>query len=481
MSDRRVFRWATTSTRMLIGTVVSIAAAMAVVTAVSLTWPTLLREPVSVAATPAPAASVTACDGGLLSIGRDPTDADALVTAARQSVTSGVSADAPPAAEQVLEVTGVGSGPVVFTAPPRDRQRIDVAAAGASTVTADDLAGFAASACRPPLLESWLIGGSGLTGAADLVLLANPGSVPATVELTVYGVGGPQIPPGASDIVVPPKTQRVVPLAGIALDEASPVIRVSAVGAPIHASLQASITRTLTPGGVEQVGAVPHPAPVQTITGISVTGRSEPTTTPDESLTPVEPEITQTATVVRLLAPSAATTATVTVTAIGRVEPALEPQQVPLEAGKPLELALDGLAVGSYTVEVVAEEPVLAAVWQTTGFGAGADFAWYTPAPEVSVPSLFAVPNGPPPTLTIVNPRGEPAVIAVTSEDAAFRLELTVPADGAMTARLSSRTVYLIDPASPVHASLSFTGDGALAGVPVWPADAAAPEIVVYP
>ena len=41
MSDRRVFRWATTSTRMLIGTVVSIAAAMAVVTAVSVPWPTL--------------------------------------------------------------------------------------------------------------------------------------------------------------------------------------------------------------------------------------------------------------------------------------------------------------------------------------------------------------------------------------------------------------------------------------------------------
>lgn len=485
MSDRRVFRWATTSARMLIGTVVSIAAGVAVVTAVSVPWPTLLREPVSVAATPAPAASVAACDGGLLLIGRDPTDADALATAAPQSVTSGVTADAPPPTEQRLEVPEVGLGPLVFTAPPQDRQRVDVAAAGASTVTADDLVGFAASACRPPLLESWLIGGSGLTGAADLVLLANPGTVPATVELTVFGVAGPQVPPGASDIVVAPGTQRVVPLAGIALDEASPVIRVTAVGAPIHASLQTSITRTLTPGGVDQVGAVPQPAAVQRITGVSVTGREETPVTPEDTDTdtdaPADPEIAQSATLLRLLAPSAATTATVTVTAIGRAEPALEPQQVPLEAGKPLELALDGLAVGSYTVEVAADAPVLAAVWQTTGFDEGADFAWYTPAPEVSVPSLFAVPSGPPPTLTVVNPADEPVVVSVTSEDGAFRLELTVPAGGATTARLSPRTVYLVEPEAPVHASLSFTGDGALAGVPVWPADTAAPEITVYP
>lgn len=478
MSDRRVFRWATTSARMLIGTVVSIAAAVAVVTAVSLPWPTLQREPISVAAVPAPAASVAACDGGLLAIGRDPTDADALVAAAPQSVTSGVSADAPAPAEDRLEVPGVGPGPVVFTAPPQDRQRVDVAAAGAATVAEADLTGFAASACRPPLLESWLIGGSGLTGAADLVLLANPGTVAATVQLTVYGVGGPQTPPGTSDLVVSPGTQRVVPLAGIALDEASPVIRVSAVGAPIHASLQTSITRTLTPGGVDQVDPVRQPALVQTITGVTVT---RPEEAPATSAGDASAEIAQSATVLRLLAPSAASTATVTVTAVGRAEPALEPQPVSLEAGKPLELALDGLAAGSYTVEVTADAPVIAAVWQTTGFGEGADFAWYTPSPEVGVPSLFAVPSGPPPTLTVVNPAGEPVVITVTSEDGAFRLELTVPADGATTARLSPRTVYLVEPAAPVHASLSFSGDGALAGIPVWPADAAAPEIIVYP
>ena len=193
MSDRRVFRWATTSTRLLAGTAVSALAAVAVVTAVSVPWPTLTREPLSISTLPAPAASVASCDGGLLSLGRDVADVDAISLAKGQMLTSGVSDGAQDPQEQVLNVPGLpdGDGPTVFTSPPRERERVDLAAAGSATASDDDLAGYAASACRPPLLESWLVGGSGETGASDLVLLANPGVVPARVQLTVYGAEGP--------------------------------------------------------------------------------------------------------------------------------------------------------------------------------------------------------------------------------------------------------------------------------------------------
>ncbi|MFE5409098.1 DUF5719 family protein [Microbacterium sp. NPDC056569] len=468
MSDRRVFRWATTSARLLIGTAVSVLAVVAVVTAVSVPWPTLVREPLSVLATPAPAASVIACDGGLLSIGRNPTAASTVTLAAPQSVIGGT-ADGGGAAEQQLQTTDVGPGPLAYTAPPRDGQAVDIAAAGAAVANADDLAGFAASACRQPLLESWLVGGSAATGAADLVLLANPGSVPATVQLTVYGVDGPQAPPGGVDLVIAPGTQRVVPLAGLALGEETPVVRVSAVGAPIHASLQASMTRTLTPAGVDQVGPIAHTENKQVITGITVARPSGDDGASEET------------TVLRMLSPVLPAAARVTVTAAGRSEPVGDPQEVSLEAGKPLELALNGLAPGAYTVSLDAEAPVVAAVWQTTGVGAGDDFAWYTPAPEVTVPSLFATPGGPTPSLSIVNPSDQPAVVAVTPVDGGSPFDLTVPANGSIAVRLAARSLYMLDPEAPVRAGLSFAGDGALAGVPVWPADVATPEIVVYP
>ena len=468
MSDRRVFRWATTSARLLIGTAVSVAAVVAVVTAVSVPWPTLTREPLSVPATPAPAASVIACDGALLAIGRDPTDADAITVAAPQSVVGGVDEGEAPE-EQRLEATDIGPGPMAYTAQPFERHAVDVAATGAATAADDDLAGFAASACRPPLLDSWLVGGSAATGAADLVLLANPGTVPATVQLTVFGAAGPQIPPGGADLVVAPGTQRIVPLAGLVLGEETPVVRVSAVGAPVHASLQASITRTLTPGGVDQVGPVPQAETSQTITGITVMRADTEAAAAEQSA------------VLRMLSPSADTTARVTVTTAGRTEPVGDTQEVSLQAGMPLELALDGLGAGSYTVTVDAGAPVVAAVWQATGVEEGDDFAWYTAAPDVAVPSLFATPSGPTPLLTVVNPFDEAVVVEVAAVDGGEPLTLTVPARGSIETRLAARTVYELDPESPVRAGLSFAGDGALAGVPVWPADVATPAIVVYP
>ena len=472
MSDRRVFRWATTSTRLLAGTVVSAAAVVAVVTAISLPWPTVAEAPASVTAVPAPAASVVACDGPLLSVGRDVAQADAISSATAQRVTSGASPGAAPPEESTLTLEGQdeGDGPQVFTSQPEDRTRVDVAAAGSATVRADDLAGFAASACRPPLLESWLVGGSGETGAADLVLLSNPGVVPATVQLTVFGAAGAQTPPGGTDVVVAPGTQRVIPLAGLVLGEASPVVRISAVGAPVHASLQTSITRTLTPGGVDQVGAITEPLPEQTITGIAVTRA------------PGADGASEVGTLLRILAPSADATAAITVTPVGRAEPALEPEDVPLVAGQPVEVDLGGLPIGTYTVHVESDERVVAAVWQATGFDEGDDFAWYTPSPLVAVPSLFATPSGPPPALTLVNPGDEPVDVSLSSVDGSYRLDVSVPADGSLTARLSPRTVYVLDPGDgEIRAGLSLTGDGALAGMPVWPADAAAPDIVVYP
>jgi hypothetical protein len=471
MSDRRVFRWATTSARLLVGTLVSIVAVIAVVTAVSVSWPTLSRQPLSISALPAPAASVVVCDGGLLSIGRDAADAGALGLVTSQSVTSGVGDEAPAPDEQHLEMPQVtdGVGPSAFTAQPQGRDRVDVAAAGSATVAADDLSGFAASACRPPLLESWLVGGSGSTGAADLVVLSNPGTVPATVQLTVFGATGAQSPPGGADLIVAPGSQRVVPLAGVALDESSPVVRVSAVGAPVHASLQTSITRTLTPGGVDQVGAIPQPDQTQTITGVTVTAA------------PGADGASDAATVLRMLSPTADATVTVTVTADGRDDPALDAQELALVAGQPAELALPGLAAGSYTIQVDADAPVVAAVWQATGFAEGDDFAWYTPSPDVTEPSLFAVPSGPPATLTVVNPADEATTVTLTGANGGDTEEITVPAHGTASVGLSSRTVYRLEPVAPIRAALSLTGDGALAGVPVWSADAAAPEIIVYP
>jgi hypothetical protein len=319
-------------------------------------------------------------------------------------------------------------------------------------------------------MESWLVGGSAATGAADIVLLANPGTVPASVQLTVFGAGGAVTPTGGTDLVVAPGAQIVVPLAGLLLGEESPVIRVTATGAPVQAALQASITRTLLPGGIDQVGATAVAAPEQIIPGVDVTQN------------PGADGASNAATLVRILSPNADTAATITVTPIGASAEAPAPTTVPLTAGIPTEVELGGLAVGQYTVRVSAEQAVLAAVWQTTGFGEGSDFAWYTAAPEVSTPTLFATPPGPAPVLALANPADEAITVSVEAVDGSFTTQVTVAPGGSESVRLSARTVYLLDAGGAgIRAGVSQAGDGALAGFPVWPSDAAAQQITVYP
>ncbi|MEV8266676.1 DUF5719 family protein [Microbacterium sp. NPDC076911] len=472
MSDRRPFRLATSSTRMLAGTLVSVAAVVAVVTAISLPWPTLAHEPVQVEALPAASDSVLVCDGGLVSIGVDAADAAGLALAATQSVTSGVLAGFPEPLEESLQssVSSGENGPLAFTAEPQNRVRTDVAASGATTVTTEDLSGYAASACQPALLESWLVGGSASTGAADLVVVSNPGDVAATVELTVFGADGMITPPGGSEQVLPAKTQRVFPLAGLLLGEESPVVRVTAVGTPVHASLQTSLTRTLVAVGVDQVGSIAQAATEQHVVGVQV------------AAAPGEGGTSGSSSILRVLSAGASATATVTVTQSGAIDPYSDAQTVPLSEGIPVEVDLGDLAVGTYSVAVSADAPVVAAVRQASGEDEGDDFAWYASAPRIDTPSLFAAPTGPAPVLTLVNDAAEDATVTIVSDDGEFRLELAVPAGSSRSTRLEARTVYQLDPGGVgVRAGLSMSGDGALAGFPIWAADAAALPITVYP
>lgn len=467
MSDRRPFRWATTGARMLAGTLVATGFVVAVVTGVALPWPTLTHQPVEVTATPAPGATVLACSGSLLALGRDAAAAQTVSVAAAQSVTSGVRDGAPPLAETPLQPAVPDSLVSSLRAEPDGRTRTDAAATGSSTVSAEDLNGYAASACRPPLMESWVVGGATTTGSSDILLIANPSDVAATVELAVFGTAGPSVPPGGK-LVVAPQTQRAIPLSGLALGEASPVIRVSAIGAPVSAALQAGITRTLLPGGVDLVGAIQAPEQSLAIPGVSVVDADGPAI--------------EAATFIRLLSPSADTTASITLLPTGASPEGVEPLTVALTAGLPLDLDLGGLPPGEYTALVGAEAPLVGAVWQTTGFAEGADFAWYTPAPALAVPSLFATPAGPSPALVVVNPTDGDAEVAVDAVDGSSSTSVTIPAGRSARFSLRPQTVYSLDAGeTAVRAGVSLSGAGALAGFPVWSADTAAEPVVVYP
>jgi hypothetical protein len=460
----RATRWATTSARLVGGAVVAGAAVAAVAIAVTAPWPTLSAEPVRVVATPAPSDAVLACAGPLLAQGRVVEQAADLGVAAAQSVT--VADPAGTAARSALAAPA-DSAPLVLTAPPADSARAAVGAAGSATVESSDLRGFAASACHPALSESWLVGGSTLLGSSDLIVLSNPGDVTATVSMTVFGADGAIESPGGSDQIVPARTQVVVPLAGVVPNEESPVVRVSATGAPVAAALQSSLVRTLDPGGVDQMSPLASAARRLTVPGVAVASA------------PGEAGASNAATLVRLLSPSADATARVAVHAADG-SPVLEVDAVPLTAGIPAEVELATLPVGRYTVVVQADAPVVGGVWSTTGFGQGSDFAWYAAAPEITTPSPFAVPAGPAPVLTVTNPSASAVELTLAGASGDERRVRVGPA-ASVDLPVTAGSTGTIDPSSAVTAAISYSAAGALGGFPLWGADAAAGPIVVYP
>ena len=465
--SRRSIAWAATSTRLVVGAAVSVGLVLVTGVAVAAPWPGREAQPVSVGVTPPPSDTVLACTGALLAAGRNVDRAADLTVAAAQTVVSG-SASSPIAPEALAAQPAFGDAGQALVAAPDGDKPSDAAAAGSAAVNADDLRGFAASACRPPLVESWLVAGATTTGAADLVVLANPGDVPATVQLTFYGVKGASVPASGRDLVVAAHTQRVVPLAGLATGEGAPVVRVTSSGAPVTAALQSSLSRVLLTGGVDQTGATAASATSVVVPGVAV---------PQSA---VDAAATGATTIARLLSPGVDARATVTVTASDGTDAFR--QDVPLVADEPVEVDLSGLAAGVYTVRLQSPTPVVGAVWQTTGFGENADFAWHSAAPDVSDDTLVAVPSGPSPTLSVTTGAASATVtLDPVSGAPAAPVTATVTAGRTASLALVGGAVYRLRADAPVNAAVTYSGDGALAAFPVWPADAASAALTVYP
>lgn len=448
------------------GLAASAVAVAAVLAGAALPWPAIGGETPAIEVTPAPSETVLACEGPVLALGRDATAASAIGVAAPSALTAATGSGSVPEPQPLAHPdVDDDDAPLRFVQPPIDRVGEPIAAAASAELDDEDLAGFAASACRPGSMESWIVGGDTAVGETDLLILSNPGQVNATVQLTVYGATEPVVPPGGEALPIPAGTQRVLPLAGLAGGEATPVIRVTASGAPVRAALQSSLVRTLDPAGIDRQGAV-SAASRQVFPGVAVTSEA--------ASAEGAPGI------VRLLARETGE-ATITAIAEGETDPAVDPVTVPLEAERPLSVDLGDLPAGYYTVTVDASTPIVGAVWQTTGFGRDVDFAWQTPSPEITGPTLVAVPDGPSPALRVANGAGSDATVTVTDASGAER-QLEVPAGSSAALALEAGESYSVDPGgAAVSAAVSYLGEVAIASIPLWPDPAAPTPVTVRP
>lgn len=455
MTRRRAIRVVATGARLLTGAVVAAACVAGVTAAVAAPWPVVATAPAQVEAVPSGGDTTLVCHGPFRALGRNAADAQQVSVAGDTELTVDGTGDATQARLQPLDIFAAAEGAAVFVDDP---ERGENPAAAESIAFSDDrLAGLAAAPCREPAIESWLVGGTVDVGTSDIIVLANPGDVTATVTLTVYGLEDTR-----SEVILPAGAQRSVPLASIAAGAQEPIVRVTAAGAPVRAVLQSSLVRTLDPAGVDLQDSAGTPSSDLVFAGVRV----------------VADRTGQSTAVLRVMATDADTEATVTV----RSERGEEIQElsVPLQAETPAEVGLEGLKAGTYRVDVGADASLVGAVRQTTGVGAGTDFAWMAAAPEVDGEVRFAVPEGPGPGLHLVNTTAAEVTATVTAPGA-DGTEIVLPAGAGRLVRVDAGSVYTLTTDGAVHAAVGLAGDGELAGWPLWPGPDAQPPIVVYP
>ncbi|HEY5223771.1 MAG TPA: DUF5719 family protein [Microbacteriaceae bacterium] len=466
------------SARAVAGLIGIAVAAAAVIAATWLPLPGVTAAIPSQTVTPVPADQQRTCPGPLLKLAADSADA----TASSAFGTPAMVFDASPGAPQTSSLkspddrlSGRYGAPTVVSvsAQPGDSAAPSIAGAQSQTAVEEDLSGFAAAGCGEASRSSWLVAGATDLGQTSLVLLSNPTAVQASVNLSVYAESGAIQAPGAQGILVDAGSQRVIALAGIAPNVKAPVVHVQSTGGSVVATLQQSVVRGLTPGGVELAAPTSAPAKHQVISGMTVADLAAQTGAVDG--------YSDTMPALRVLVPGDKP-ATVRVgitpekgTAGGTSTQAkLQPKTVQ-------ELPLDNLVNGSFTVTIDSDQPVVVAARVSTSGPAGADFAWYAASDALVGDTMIAVAPGPGAAVHLTNPRATDATVSLRSAAGATGQTVTVAVNSAMAVPVRTGITYTMTGATGLFASVSYEGGGLSSAFPIEPPGVLASPITVYP
>jgi hypothetical protein len=167
---------------------------------------------------------------------------------------------------------------------------------------------------------------------------------------------------------------------------------------------------------------------------------------------------------------------------------------VELVAGRVMDIPLESIADGIYTVTVHAEVPIVAGARVSvvsatvnagaTGEGASmrpqsSDFAWFPAAPLLTTRTIVAIADGPRPLLHFRNEGDADATVTLTAMDGT-ELSVVVPVEGAASIAVRAGETYLLDGFEALYGAVSFLGDAQIAGYSIRPPAAESTPLTVY-
>ena len=298
-------------------------------------------------------------------------------------------------APQELRAGTVSAHPVdqatVLSADAIGNQQASAAGIMKFTATDGDLQGVAAASCQPPSNDQWLAGASTTVGRSSVLVLSNVSSTPATVGLELFGAEGQIQAPGSRGLLVAPGTTRSVVLAGLAPGEPQLSVHVRSAGGPVAATIQQSVLRGLTPGGVDFIAPGAAPATRQVMTGVDI---QEPSgvaaLTAQSGYGDAGPAL--------MLTVPGPSDAVVEIKLYGRDGQKALPAGgvITAKAGAVTEVPLAGVPAGHYTVAASSDVSFLAATRITRGVkkDAPTDVAWAASGVRLGSQHVVPVPAG---------------------------------------------------------------------------------------
>ena len=353
-----------------------------------------------------------------------------------------------------LAVTSLG--PALLRTTTATDPPASLAAVQSTLARSGDLRALTATTCTVPASDSWLVGGSTDDGSRLRLLLANPASTAAVVDIDVRGPQGRVRAASGEGVVVPPDSEVPIFIDALTPGLKQLAVHVTTRSGRVRATLHDSRLLGLAPAGADDVPVAAPAAKQQMVPGISLVNGYG--TTADDPSAPGS-------TAVRIAVPGAeeAVVRVRLLDAGGAVElPRAAVVSVP--AGGVVDVPVSGIPSGTYTAVVDSDVPVVAGALigrgGVPGMAPATEFAWAGAARPLVGSGYVVLPPGARSTLSLVAPAGTGRlVVREVRRDGSIGkpVDVEVREDSSATVQLAADAVAVrIDgvDGGPVGASL---------------------------
>jgi len=320
--------------------------------------------------------------------------------------------------------------------------------------------GLAAASCQQPSNDFVLVGGSTMAGREALLVLTNPSPIDATADLRIFTDLGEISVAGLSGISVAAQSTTTISLASFAPTVPSLAVQVQSQGAKLAGWIQQRAVRGLAAQGVDWISPNPAASETSVLPGLVIRG------TKAINQVAGDEENSDAGHALRVFAPEGATITVQIVSSDEEVFGAVLTGIV--EPGTVSDFPISELKDGNYSVTVSSDKPVYTGLRVARGNPGGTprvDFAWLSPAEELSEDRVVAIPDSGDAILVLANSSENTSSVRVQNLESGAVVNVSVPALGTATVDISGTAS--ISMAEAVRAKVIVLLDGQISDLDV--------------